>query len=101
MFGNESVHVVKTSRCLALSLAWPTVNQLIDFFYLSVVSGGGGVRNLGVGGKCGKGVRASISKPTPFIYMPFEKKTDPFIYLIVQNVDKIYCPLTFIPIYCW
>ena len=46
------------------------------------------------------GVRASISKPTPFIYPAFEK-TDPFIYLIVQNVDPfIYCPLTFIPIYC-
>ena len=48
---------------------------------------------------CGMGVRASISKPTPFIYLAFEK-TDPFIYLIVQNVDLfIYCPLIFIPIY--
>ena len=43
----------------------------------------------------GTGVRASISKPTPFIYLAFEK-TDPFIYLIIQNVDLfIYCPLTF------
>ena len=36
-----------------------------------------------------------ISKPTPFIYLAFEK-TDPFIYLITQNVDLfIYCPLIF------
>ena len=41
------------------------------------------------------GVRASISKRTPFIYMTFEK-TDPFIYLTIQNVDLfIYCPLIF------
>ena len=41
------------------------------------------------------GVQASISKPTPFIYLAFEK-TDPFIYLIIQNVDLfIYCPLIF------
>ena len=40
-------------------------------------------------------MRASISKPTPFIYLAFEK-TDPFIYLIIQNVDLfIYCPLIF------
>ena len=43
----------------------------------------------------GTGVRASISKPTPFIYLDFEK-TYPFIYLIIQNVDLfIYCPLIF------
>ena len=40
-------------------------------------------------------MRASISKPTPFIYLAFEK-TDPFIYLIIQNVDLfIYCPFDF------
>ena len=40
-------------------------------------------------------MRASISKPTPFIYVAFEK-TDPFIYLIIPNVDLfIYCPLIF------
>ena len=40
-------------------------------------------------------MRASISKPTPFIYLAFEK-TDPFIYLIIQNVDLyIYCPSIF------
>ena len=40
-------------------------------------------------------MRASISKPTPFIYLAFEK-TDPFIYLIIQNIDLfIYCPLIF------
>ena len=45
-------------------------------------------------------MRASISKPTPFIYLVFEK-TDPFIYLIIQNVDLfIYCPLIFfVPIF--
>ena len=37
--------------------------------------GGGG----GVVGNCGTGVRASISKPTLFIYLAFEKP-DPFIY---------------------
>ena len=48
-------------------------------------------------GNFGTGVRASTSKPTPFIYLAFEKK-DPFIYLIIQNVDLfIYCPLTFVP----
>ena len=31
-------------------------------------------------------MRASISKPTLFIYLTFEK-TDPFIYLIIQNDD--------------
>ena len=42
-------------------------------------------------------MRASISKPIPFIYLAFEK-TDSFIhvYLIIQNVDLfIYCPLIF------
>ena len=34
--------------------------------------GGGGGRN---GGNCGTGVRANISKPTPFIYLAFEKQT--------------------------
>ena len=44
-------------------------------------------------------MRASISKPTPFIYLAFEK-TGPFIYLIIQNVDLfIYCPLIFVPIF--
>ena len=42
--------------------------------------GGGGERERGeLGGNFGTGVRASISKPTPFIYLAFEK-TDPFIY---------------------
>ena len=45
-------------------------------------------------------MRASISKPTPFIYLAFEK-TDPLIYLIIQNVDLfINCPLIFfVPIF--
>ena len=34
-------------------------------------------------------------KPTPFIYLAFEK-SNPFIFLIIQNVDLfIYCPLVF------
>ena len=54
--------------------------------------GGGGGGNRG---NFGTGVRASISKPIPFIYLAFEK-TDPFIYLIIQNVDLfINCPLIF------
>ena len=40
-------------------------------------------------------MRANISKPTPFIYLAFEKM-DPFIYLIIQNIDLfIYCPSIF------
>ena len=55
----------------------------------------------GGGGNCGMGVRASILKPNPFIYLTFEK-IDPFINLIIQNVNLfINCPLIlFIPIYC-
>ena len=61
---------------------------------------GGCEREGGGAGNCGTGVRASISKPTLFIYLPFEKM-DPYIYLIVINVDLfIHCPLIFIPIYC-
>ena len=56
--------------------------------------GGGGL----LGGNCGMGVRASISKPTPFIYLAFEKM-DLFIYLILDHLFK-YCPLIFVPIYC-
>ena len=57
--------------------------------------GGGGGGGL-LRGNFGTGVRASISKPTPFIYLAFEK-TDPFIYLIIQNFDLfIYCPLIFL-----
>ena len=42
------------------------------------------LKTLVDGGKreCGKGVQASISKPTPFIYLTFEKM-DPFMYLII------------------
>ena len=55
--------------------------------------GGGGGR--GNRGNFGTGVRASISKPTPFIYLAYIKK-NPFIYLIIQNVDLfIYCSLIF------
>ena len=57
-----------------------------------LVEGGGAGGGVGT---FGTGVRASISKPTPFIYLAFEK-TDPFIYLIIRNVDLfIYCPLIF------
>ena len=55
----------------------------------------GGGRGGGGGCNCGTGMRASISKPTPFMYLALEKP-DPFIYLIIQNVDLfIYCPLIF------
>ena len=46
-------------------------------------------------GNFGTGVRPSILKPTPIIYLVFEKY-DLFIYLIVHNVDVhvfICCPL--------
>ena len=56
--------------------------------------GGGGRGNRGNRGNFSTGVRASISKPTPFIYLAFEK-TDPFICLIIQNDLFIYCPLIF------
>ena len=59
-----------------------------------VLGGGRGVG--GNGDNCGTCVRASISKPTPFIYLAFEK-TDPFIYLVIRNADLfIYCPLIFL-----
>ena len=60
-----------------------------------VCGGGGGGWGWGEGGgvNFGTGVRASISKPTPFIYLAFEK-TVRFIYLIIRNVDLcIYCRL--------
>ena len=47
------------------------------------------------GGNCGTGVRANISKPTPFIYLAFEKM-DPFIYLIIQNIDLFILPIDFL-----
>ena len=60
-----------------------------------IVRGGGGRGRVTLGGNCGTGVQASMSKPTPYIYLTF-KKRDPFIYLIVRNVDLyIYCPLIF------
>ena len=47
-------------------------------------------------GNCGTGVRASISKPTPYIHLAFER-TDPFIYLIIRNVDLfLQCLLIFL-----
>ena len=77
-----------------------SIGVYIGFIYLLVyirlrgrsVGGGGGGE---LRGNFGTGVRASISKPTPFIYLAFAK-TDPFIYLIIQNLDLfIYCPLIF------
>ena len=60
----------------------------VFFYYCFFFSRGGrgGGRN---GCKYGTGVRVSVSNPTPFIhvYLAF-KKTDPFIYLIVRNVDQ-------------
>ena len=44
-------------------------------------------------GKFGTGVRPSILKPTPIIYLAFENY-DLFIYLIVHNAEIfICCPL--------
>ena len=69
-------------------ISWDVVLILIGKVYPR-----GGRR--GNRGNFGTGVRANISKRTPFIYLAFEK-TDPFIYLIIQNVNLfIYCPLIF------
>ena len=46
---------------------------------VSVEGGGGGGGGSNLRGNCGTGVRARISKTTPFIYLAFEKK-GPFIY---------------------
>ena len=56
--------------------------------------GGGGVGNLGV-------ILVRVCEPVfqnlPHSYTWSLKKTDPFIYLIIQNVDLfIYCPLIFL-----
>ena len=49
---------------------------------MSITVSGVGVLSQGegpqLGDKCGTGVRASISKPTAFIYLAFEK-TDSFL----------------------
>ena len=44
------------------------------------VCGGGGGGERFNGDNFGTGEQASISKPTTFIYLAFEKKPDPFIY---------------------
>ena len=57
--------------------------------------GGAGGAGCGVTGLILVQVCEPVSKPTSFIYLAFEK-TNPFIYLIIQNVDLIiYCPLIF------
>ena len=43
----------------------------------------------GGGGNFGTGVRASFFKPTPIIYLVFEKN-DLFLNLIEQNVSNTY-----------
>ena len=40
-------------------------------------------------GNCGKGVRASISKPTPFIYLAFEKWTHSCTGITICKVASI------------
>ena len=61
--------------------------------YLSILQacfhlGGGGGGNLG--GNFGTGLRSSILKTTPIIYLAFEKY-DLLIYFIVHNVDIFIC----------
>ena len=63
------------------------------------MGGGGEWGNMGV-------IVVRVCEPVfrnlPHSYTWPLKKTDPFIYLIVRNVDLfIYCTLIFIPIYCW
>ena len=64
------------------------------------IEGGGGVgRELG--GNCGMGVRARISKPTPFIYLAFEKSTHSYTRSS-KMLTYSYTGLCFsVPIYCW
>ena len=62
-------------------------------FFKHRLSRGVGVGE-GNGGNCSTVVRASISKPTPFIYLAFEKP-DPFISLVVRNVDIHTLPFDF------
>ena len=67
-------------------------------FAINIARGlGGGV----LAGNFGTGMRASFLKPTPIIYLVFEKN-DLFIYLIEQNVNIfIYCSSIFIyPLCC-
>ena len=71
--------------------------QLLHFKYkiryLILISGGGG--GGGKQGNFGTGVQPSCSKPTPIIYLVFEKQYL-FIYLTEPNVYKfIYCSLIF------
>ena len=53
---------------------------------VQILVGVGGGRGVGGGGggingiKCGTGVRTSISKPTSFIYMTFEKRTHSYTW---------------------
>ena len=74
--------------------------NILWYPWYSVILQVDSTRGMGVGGggwsvKFGTGERASISKPTTFIYLAFEIK-DPFIYQIIWNVDPfIYSPLIF------
>ena len=60
-----------------------TLTAVIKPLLLSAGKGGGG---LGNGGNFGTGVRPSISKPTSFIYLAFEKK-----YLFIYLIDLPKC----------
>ena len=73
----------------------PQTSRQHNGYFALRVGGDGRDRGGGEGGvilsNCGMGVRACISKPTPFIILAFEK-TDSIIYLIIRNVDLyIYC----------
>ena len=47
--------------------------------------GGGGVGGGVLGGNCSTGAGASISKPTPFIYLAFEKNGP------IRIIDRLKC----------
>ena len=63
------------------------------------VGGGGGRQGVGggeLGGNCGTGVRASISKPTPFpfIYIAFEKQTHSYTRsseMLTHSYTALFC----------
>ena len=74
------------------------IPQLSNVFFIrsyvpyGILASGEWGAGEGGGGNFGTGVRASILKPTPIIYLAFEKKQPiRFIYLISQKVDVFIC----------
>ena len=72
----QSIQFLRFDRIIAdrsITLAIQTASP-----YQKLGGGWGGGGKLGV--NCGAGVRAKISKPTPFIYLAFEKRTHSYTW---------------------